>query len=1280
MARINQIEGSDIERLNHMQFPQLLAVLLYNEARQREITKHGIHVPTKINVADGGEDGRWDAPLAPVSVEIPNAFTIYQIKADDVAPAEWAEEVVTTIKPKKAKTRQKPKAKAIKTVKPAVAEAFKRKGCYCVFCSERYNTQQINSRVKKIQAAIGKVDPKYKKLPIQFLDADKIATWVNRHTAAVAFVANALSKASHPAMRDWRTWSRDPALSEYEFQSNGYLDQHIADLRQVLQTPRQIARVYGPSGVGKTRFVYEVLRPSSAGGTAPDATLAETIVYCDLATNEDDKVEAIQQIAQSGMQGLLVVDNCAPPVHGKLAGFVGYRGANISLLTVDYEERKLQSDGTAIELEPRKIVDVVPKILRKIPQFANYTDPQINSIAQFCEGYPQIAVLMAKLKAAPSIEQLNADLLLDRLIWGRQPRDPAALNVLRVLAVFAAVGVDGDVANQLTFVRKELCQLANDQQLRRMVEPFKKLRIIQPAGNFWIVAPRPLAVALAASWWEETTAQGIKELLPELERVKLLDPMCNQLKFLGFSNRLNEITRDLCGPTGPFVQAELMFSTAGSQLFRSLVEISPEPALDALHTLMADLTTAELTKVGGTPRRNLVWALEKLCWPASLFPRAATLLLRFAAAENESWSNNATGHFKQLFQTFLAGTQQPALSRLDVIREALETGDEPTRLICVDGLGEALRVGTFTRSGGVEVRGSSLPEEDWKPTTHKEIWEYHEAAFRLLLTLARESSPVGAKAVHTAGQKMRVIAREPLFDGFEQDLLSLANHLRGYWPEARSSIALALEHDLKSATPRRKQVETLLAALSPVEVSDQIRQFVTHAGYHPVKQAGGDYVDLSANAAADLGAQLGPRWSQDAATIFGLLRGRHDKAVSFGEGLARTVLAPDAFLEAALGALKQIPAAEQSAALIIGFLLGLKKPEATDQVLAQLVEDPGLALHYFAIARTRALTKENVEVVIRLIRAGKLPAAIVAELAYGRAVDGFSAQEIADLLVPLAEAHPEAISPVYDVLSMYAFNAPVRWNELRGAIRRLMLLPRFLQSLSQREDHHWETHCEAIFGKGRDPELAASLITQIVTAEETEEDSHSLDSTRKRVLALLFSAHGDITWPIFGAGLLREHEYRLTGLLSADDHSMMVPGQRTIDEAFSSPFWNLDEAVVIPWLQQYPDAVPAIFRSVALFVTEPDNTFSWHPLILRMLREFYKPDHASEIGSNLWSFGSTGSRVPYLRRRIKLLESLRAEKKPALRALADRWAGYFKTDLQAEIDRDSERAAGLWHR
>ena len=48
-------------------------------------------------------------------------------------------------------------------------------------------------------------------------------------------------------------------------------------------------------------------------------------------------------------------------------------------------------------------------------------------------------------------------------------------------------------------------------------------------------------------------------------------------------------------------------------------------------------------------RHYVVRALERIAQQSAYFERAARLLLRLAEAENETYSNNATGTFQELF-------------------------------------------------------------------------------------------------------------------------------------------------------------------------------------------------------------------------------------------------------------------------------------------------------------------------------------------------------------------------------------------------------------------------------------------------------------------------------------------------------------------------------------------------------------------------------------------------------------------------------------------------------
>ncbi len=166
----------------------------------------------------------------------------------------------------------------------------------------------------------------------------------------------------------------------------------------------------------------------------------------------------------------------------------------------------------------------------------------------------------------------------------------------------------------------------------------------------------------------------------------LVESFCDQISRLDFLPEVKKLVEDLCGPQGPFGQAEVILSERGSRLFRSLVEVNPEATNRALSSVIHTLNEEGLLAVRGDVRRNLVWALEKLCFHKTCFEEAANSLLLLASAENENWANNATGLFKQLFRTFLSGTGAPPSLRMKVIDSALGSNRESVRKLAVEAL------------------------------------------------------------------------------------------------------------------------------------------------------------------------------------------------------------------------------------------------------------------------------------------------------------------------------------------------------------------------------------------------------------------------------------------------------------------------------------------------------------------------------------------------------------------------------------------------------------------
>ena len=80
--------------------------------------------------------------------------------------------------------------------------------------------------------------------------------------------------------------------------------------------------------------------------------------------------------------------------------------------------------------------------------------------------------------------------------------------------------------------------------------------------------------------------------------------------------------------------------------------------------------------IDGDVRRNLVWSLEKLCFNKDGYNYASKIMALFAIAENETWANNASGQFSQLFHILLPGTEADLSERLNILHYLKDNSDE----------------------------------------------------------------------------------------------------------------------------------------------------------------------------------------------------------------------------------------------------------------------------------------------------------------------------------------------------------------------------------------------------------------------------------------------------------------------------------------------------------------------------------------------------------------------------------------------------------------------------
>jgi len=296
----------------------------------------------------------------------------------------------------------------------------------------------------------------------------------------------------------------------------------------------------------------------------------------------------------------------------------------------------------------------------------------------------------------------------------------------------------------------------------------------------------------------------------------LINPLCDQFRFLNLEPRILELTTYLCGPQGPFGRAEILNSYRGSRIFRSITEVNPSVSIETLERIYRDFDKEDLKKVD-LGRRNLIWALENLIFWEETFLKAARLLLRFAVAETEGGiANNATGQFYQVFHYLLSGTQAPLEKRLKIIDEGLSTGDIDYQKICIEALGHALWTWHFSRTGSVETQGSIYPHEDWQPTKWQEVFDYWEAALIRLTKYALKDGELGSQAKSIIEKSIPGLLRYGRLDAIETAILALQGKYGKFLPEILYEIKEFL-HTYSEKIPKegRIRMERWIDSLSP---------------------------------------------------------------------------------------------------------------------------------------------------------------------------------------------------------------------------------------------------------------------------------------------------------------------------------------------------------------------------------------------------------------------------------------------------------------------------------
>lgn len=722
MRSFLDVPNDQIARMSPEEAVALFQQLLWAEARRVGVRINDVNISRWIDIPDGGIDASVKTVPGGVSSGLlKSGMTGYQIKTG-ASFKPWQD---SQVKQELFGTKQPER----ENLGPSVRNCLESGGSYVLVCFGQDLDDQRRRTAEEILKAhfstCGYPEP-------------NVEVWsINQLIGFLRCFPSLRLRINRFDRIDFQThesWSKNSDMGGIF--SCGTVQQDVVEqIRQILRTADSPVhlRAHGEPGIGKTRLLLEAtsaddLKPLVLYFDSPEDFNGSSLLGTFL---EDDSPSC----------AILVIDECDQRESSNLWNKLKSRSPRIKLVTMWCDDENTTGSTKHLSV-PFLAQDGVSNIIQSYGIDGHKADRW----AEFCSGSPRVAHIMGQnLKDNPQDIMQNADnvLVWKRYIAGAKDFDDPEVKrrelVLQCLALFKRCGFESPVRGESQIVGKIVEKInpkVNFLQFRRVVEELRSRGIVKGSKTIHI-SPKLLHVKLWGDWWDsygddfEKLVGHVSELPPDLRKW-----LYEMFEYGAGFDSVCRIAKSLLAEDGILKTIQDLENSETARFFSALVSAAPKAALDCLKRTVGKCDRRELEKfVAG--RRDVIWALEKIAVWRDLFLDAATLLLRLAEAENETWSNNASGVFADLFTPApgaVAPTEASPQERLPLLIEAMDSDSKEIRLLAIQACDKALESDHFSRFGTPHHQGLQKDAQLWMPMTWSDLFDYYGRIWDLLWT------------------------------------------------------------------------------------------------------------------------------------------------------------------------------------------------------------------------------------------------------------------------------------------------------------------------------------------------------------------------------------------------------------------------------------------------------------------------------------------------------------------------------------------------------------------
>lgn len=844
------VRTDDLMQIDAAQAVELFRQLLVIEATRIGLPTTAVDVPASINVADGG----IDADVAGLSGKalpgglIAEGKTCYQIKTGDFSASTPSAIRSLVIQPKFAGGSAVPTKDQLQ---PRVLSCFENGGSFVVVLfgtdlvgkSDDYGATQIS-------ALMASVDPAFAAVKVRIVRANQLCNAIKNLAPGIARRLNRVQGYDKSVFYDLSFMAEACGLEINLYQPTDDLQGFADGITQAANSlvGFKHVRILGDAGAGKTHLMYRALAASQ---------LAGCVLYCPDPEQamHSGPMEALRQMAPDTII-VLVADDCDLETSRELSAHFRRRATKMLLVTANNlaETPSAHVDVQLIEV-PRLLRPELAEIFKGYGIVADEAD----WFAGLCEGSPRAAHRLGQyIKSNPTQHSAEHFAHLDDL-WNGIVCSPYSddstegqdrLAVIRTMALFRQIAWETSDGPEVQLAVLNAVKLldSNFSQLRliRAVDALRERRVLQGPRTL-LISPKLLHVAMWKSWFEKYSVVIDPLKLRESLGERMQQHFDAMLMFAKESKAATAWADKLLNEGGMFASLAGFASDSDARLFFAVAQAKPKAALRRFAAALGRECVEARSEFSGDARRTAIDRLEQLAVPAETFFEAAKCLLLLAEAENERWSNNATGTFVSLFSLGygkLAATELSPVDKLDYLRELLQSSVPFYREIAVQALSKSLDP-FMSRHEIDEVIGLQRLPGRWMPETWEQLYEAYAAHVSLLEDAVGHlprAEAIGA-ATGILGHFRSLVLIVPIAKAVLAFMRRSAQ-----MPELRKTcietIVATLHYEGKALSPEiSSELDALRSELTESSFSNKLRR---HAGMKLVEDhftADGEYQD-----------------------------------------------------------------------------------------------------------------------------------------------------------------------------------------------------------------------------------------------------------------------------------------------------------------------------------------------------------------------------------------------------------------------------------------------------